>query len=56
MVQRCLHAAQRLLSTRFRLVALPDTIAEAVNPFEFKPDEMRGLFEVGRQVGSDAFY
>lgn len=40
---------------RFRLIALPDTIAEAANPFDFKPDEMRILFESGREVGSQTF-
>lgn len=41
---------------RFRLVALPETIAEAADPFEFKPHEMRGLFEIGKQIGTDASF
>jgi predicted acylesterase/phospholipase RssA len=40
---------------RFHLIALPDTIAEAANPFDFKPEEMRGLYEAGRKTGLQGF-
>lgn len=36
---------------QFHLIALPDASAEAGDPFEFRPDEMRGLFERGRELG-----
>lgn len=41
----------RQAGARFHLIALPDTVPEAVNPFDFKPDEMRGLYEAGRETG-----
>jgi hypothetical protein len=37
----------------FKLIALPETVAEAIDPFEFKPDEMRGLFQAGKEIGAD---
>lgn len=40
---------------QFRLIALPDTSAEAADPFDFKPDEMRTLFERGRELGAEVF-
>lgn len=41
----------RQVGARFHLIALPDTVPEATNPFEFKPDEMMGLYEAGRRTG-----
>lgn len=40
---------------QFRLIALPETSAEAADPFDFKPDEMRTLFERGREMGAQIF-
>lgn len=40
----------RQAGARFHLIALPDTVPEAINPFEFKPDEMRELYEAGRRT------
>lgn len=40
---------------RFRLVALPDAIPEAADPFQFRPEEMRVLFEVGREAAVRSF-
>lgn len=40
---------------RLQLIALPDTVPEAVNPFEFKPDEMMELYEAGERIGLDLF-
>lgn len=37
----------------FRLQRLPDSVAEAKNPFVFDPVEMRGLFEEGLARGRD---
>lgn len=45
----------RQVGARFHLIALPDTVPEAVNPFDFKPDEMRGLYEAGRETGLRRF-
>lgn len=45
----------RKAGARFHLIALPDTVPEAVNPFEFKPEEMQGLYEAGRQSGLARF-
>lgn len=39
----------------FHLIALPVTIPEAVNPFEFRPSEMKSLFETGWAVGAQTF-
>lgn len=40
---------------RFHLIALPETVAEAANPLDFKPEEMRILYEAGREVGLRRF-
>lgn len=40
---------------QFQLIALPVTTPEAVDPFEFKPIEMKSLFETGRSVGAGSF-
>lgn len=40
---------------KFRLIALPETVPEAADPFRFSPDEMRTLFEAGREAGKRAF-
>lgn len=40
---------------RFHLIALPDTVPEAANPFDFKPNEMRALYEAGRETGMRGF-
>lgn len=40
---------------RFRLVALPEAIPEAADPFQFRPEEMRVLFEAGREAGARSF-
>ena len=37
--------------TRFRLLALPDTVPEAISPFEFVPSEMAALYEEGVRLG-----
>lgn len=40
---------------RFHLIALPDTVPEAANPFDFRPEEMRTLYEAGRETGMRNF-
>jgi len=45
----------RQAGARFHLIALPETVPEAVNPFDFKPEEMRGLYEAGRETGFRRF-
>lgn len=40
---------------RFHLVALPETTAEAANPFAFDPEEMTRLYRVGYQAGARTF-
>lgn len=40
---------------QFHLIALPETTAEAADPFEFRPEEMRLLFERGRELGAQRF-
>jgi len=45
----------RQAGAHFYLIALPDTVPEATNPFEFKPDEMRELYEAGQRIGFDRF-
>lgn len=40
---------------QFHLIALPETSAEAADPFDFKPNEMRTLFERGRELGGQVF-
>lgn len=45
----------RQAGARFHLIALPETVPEAVNPFAFRPQEMQGLYEAGYQSGSDRF-
>lgn len=40
---------------RFRLIALPEAVPEATDPFRFSPDEMRALFDAGRAVGARTF-
>ena len=49
------EAKTRQAGARFHLIALPETVPEAVNPFDFKPDEMRGLYEAGRETGRRRF-
>lgn len=60
LIRQLLYASVREAETRtrqagarFHLIALPDTVPEAINPFEFKPDEMRELYEAGRRAGLD---
>jgi predicted acylesterase/phospholipase RssA len=62
LIRQLLYASVRDAETRtrqararFHLIALPDTVPEATNPFEFKPDELRGLYEAGRRAGLDQF-
>ncbi|QSZ57737.1 patatin-like phospholipase family protein [Rhizobium sp. ZX09] len=45
----------RQAGARFHLIALPDVVPEAANPFAFKPAEMQGLYAMGRQRGFDQF-
>ena len=40
---------------RFQLIALPDSVPEAVDPFQFQPTEMKSLFETGRAIGAQRF-
>lgn len=40
---------------RFQLIALPETTPEAVDPFQFRPTEMKSLFETGRAIGAQTF-
>jgi predicted acylesterase/phospholipase RssA len=40
---------------KFHLVALPDTVPEAANPFDFRPQEMRSLYQAGRGIGLRRF-
>jgi predicted acylesterase/phospholipase RssA len=40
---------------QFRLIALPETVAEADDPFEFEPAEMKRLFAAGNEVGRERF-
>lgn len=40
---------------RFQLIALPESIPEAVDPFQFQPAEMKSLFEAGRATGARTF-
>lgn len=49
------EAKSRQAGARFHLIALPDTVPEAVNPLDFKPDEMRGLYAAGREAGLARF-
>jgi predicted acylesterase/phospholipase RssA len=62
LIRQLLYASVREAETktrqagaRFHLIALPGTVPEAVNPFDFKPDEMRGLYEAGRETGLQRF-
>lgn len=62
LVRQLLYASVREAETktrhaggRFYLIALPDTVPEATNPFEFKPDEMGELYEAGQRIGLDRF-
>lgn len=45
----------RQAGARFHLIALPDTVPEAVNPFAFRPEEMQGLYEAGLRSGLARF-
>jgi predicted acylesterase/phospholipase RssA len=49
------EAKSRQAGARFHLIALPDSVPEAADPFDFKPEEMRGLYEVGRNIGLQRF-
>jgi predicted acylesterase/phospholipase RssA len=49
------EAKARHAGARFHLIALPETVPEAANPFDFKPDEMRGLYDAGRETGLQHF-
>jgi predicted acylesterase/phospholipase RssA len=45
----------RQVGARFHVIALPDTVPEAKNPFEFNREEMRELYEAGLRIGLDRF-
>lgn len=49
------EARTRQAGARFHLIALPETVPEAVNPLDFKPEEMLGLYEAGRDTGLRRF-
>ena len=49
------EAKTRQAGARFDLVALPETVPEAANPLDFKPEEMLGLYEAGRDTGLQRF-
>lgn len=40
---------------RFHLVSLPTSVPEAANPLDFRPEELRGLYETGRTIGQLRF-
>lgn len=59
LLRQLLYSSVREAETRtlragahFRLIALPDSTPEAADPFVFNPDEMRGLYDKGRELGS----
>lgn len=45
----------RQAGARFHLIALPTNVPEAVNPLDFKPEEMGALYEAGRRLGASRF-
>lgn len=49
------EARTRQTGARFHLIALPETMPEAANPLDFKPEEMLGLYEAGRDAGLRRF-
>ncbi len=49
------EAKTRQAGARFHLIALPETVPEAANPLDFKPEEMLGLYEAGRDTGLQRF-
>ncbi len=49
------EARARQAGARFHLIALPTEVPEAVNPLDFKPEEMRALHEAGRQLAARRF-
>ncbi len=49
------EAKARRAGARFHLVALPTSVPEAVDPLDFRPDELRGLYETGRATGQLRF-
>lgn len=49
------EARTRQAGARFHLIALPETVPEALNPLDFKPEEMLGLYEAGRDTGLRRF-
>lgn len=49
------EAKARRAGARFHLVALPTSVPEAVDPLDFRPDELRSLYEAGRTIGRRRF-
>jgi predicted acylesterase/phospholipase RssA len=49
------EARTRQAGARFHLIALPQSVPEAVNPLDFKPEEMLGLYEAGRDAAFRRF-